>query len=679
MAVNQETVEQTKQQIKSLVNEIATISKSDVPSEEYYPQILQRIISALAAVGGAVWVFDRERDLQLQYQINISETLVEPGNEDASRHNRLIKRVAGAGQSLLVPPYSGTTDSEAEGNPTRFLLVLAPLKLDERTHGMIEIFQRPDSPPKTQQGYLRFLQQMCELMAEWLRGHELRDLGGQQTLWQQADTFARATHESLDLRETAYTVANEGRRLIGCDRVSIALLKGRKCKVESISGQDSIENRSNIVAALNKLATRVVAAGEPLWYDGKTEDLPPQIEEAIEDYVDQSYGREIAVLPLREPARDEAREESKATGELDRDGSHRGEVIGALIVEQIESDLPAELFRKRVNLVYEHGTRALANARRHNNLFLMPVWRTLGKASMVVRARTLPKTLAVVSLLAAVVLALIFVPMDFDLEAEGTLQPTVKRSVFAFSDGEVVEVLARHNMQVKEGDVLVKLRNRDLEVALADVLGQLRTNAAEQLRVSSEASIAERKFDSAEVNRLKGQLSELEEKQRALEQKQQLLMERREQLLVRSPIDGEIVTWDVEEKLRSRPVLTGQELLIVADPSSEWHLELLMPESRMNYLDAAMAKAAPDPLPVEYIMATDPDTKLKGTLVSVAARAEPNDEEGSTVKVRVRPDELSSLVPRPGAKVTGDVKCGERAAGFVIFYPVYEFIVTSLF
>ena len=33
-------------------------------------------------------------------------------------------------------------------------------------------------------------------------------------------------------------------------------------------------------AALTRLATRVVASEEPLWYAGSTEDLPPQIEEA---------------------------------------------------------------------------------------------------------------------------------------------------------------------------------------------------------------------------------------------------------------------------------------------------------------------------------------------------------------------------------------------------------------
>src|SRR6056297_513092 len=330
MAVNQQSVEDTKAQIRALVNEISALAKSGATADEFYPELLSRIITALAAAGGAIWLLDEDRHLKLQYQINAEPSILSADNEDASRHNRLITRVANTGQSLLVPPYSGTTDGDSEGNPTRYLLVLGALKHDGQNDGLIEIFQRPDTAPATQRGYLRFVQQMSDLAAEWLRSQKLRKLGDRQTLWQQADAFARAAHESLDLKETAHIVANEGRRLIGCDRVSVAIKSGTKCKVQAISDQDTIESRSNIVSALNNLATRVVAAGEPLWHDGTTEDLPPQIEEALEDYVDQSYGRNIAVLPLREPQRDSSKDESGAAGMVERDNAHRGEVIGAL-------------------------------------------------------------------------------------------------------------------------------------------------------------------------------------------------------------------------------------------------------------------------------------------------------------------------------------------------------------
>ncbi|MAI34486.1 MAG: hemolysin D [Planctomycetaceae bacterium TMED240] len=679
MSVNQQTVEDTKAQIRGLVNEIAQLSKSGATAEEFYPELLSRIITALAAAGGAIWLLDEDRQLNLQYQINAEPSILEDDSEDATRHTRLIQRVANTGQSLLVPPYSGTTDGDGEGNPTGFLLCLGALQHDGHNDGLIEIFQRPGTAPDTQRGYLRFLQQMCELAAEWLRSQKLRTLGDRQTLWQQADSFARATHESLDLKETAYIVANEGRRLIGCDRVSVAIKKSRKCKVQAISGQDTIENRSNIVTALNNLATRVVAAGEPLWHDGATEDLPPQIEEALEDYVDQSYGRNIAVLPLREPERRLGVDnDSGAAGEIDRDNAHRGEVIGALIVEQIESDIPEDVFRARCDLVYEHGTRAIANSRAHSNLFLMPLWRALGRATWVLRARTLPKTIGVVALLLTVILGLIFIKKDFNLEAEGTLVPSEKREIFAPIDGEVIAVNFDHDDSVEQNDVLIELRNRDIEIQIADIEGQIQTNLAEQAKVQGQLS-RRQLLKPSELRSLQAEKNELQAKDMVLQRKLQLQKDRKAELMIRSPIQGTVVSWDVEKNLRLRPIMTGQVLMEVADLEQNLVLEVELPEKREGHLDEYIAQQGlsnTDQLSVTYILATDPDEPMAANLLidSIAKRADANEEHGAVIKMRANPDQatLRGLQPRPGAKVIAKIYCGRRSSGFVFFHEIYE-------
>ncbi|TWU58680.1 HlyD family secretion protein [Rubripirellula tenax] len=687
MSVNQQTVEETKAQIRGLVNEIAALAKSGATAEEFYSELLSRIITALAAAGGAIWLLDEDRQLRLQYQINAEPAILGDDSDDANRHTRLLQRVANSGQSLLVPPYSGTTDGDAEGNPTRYLLVLGALKHEGQHDGLIEIFQRPDTAPDTQRGYLRFLQQMCDLAAEWLRGQKLRKLGDRQVLWQQADSFARASHESLDLKETCYIVANEGRRLIGCDRVSVAIKKGRKCVVQAISGQDTIENRSNIVTALNNLATRVVAAGEPLWHDGSTEDLPPQIEEALEDYVDESYGRNIVVLPLREPERKLGMgEEAGAAGTIDRDNAHRGEVIGALIVEQIESDIPPEIYKARVDLVYEHGTRAIANSRAHTNLFLMPLWRTLGHATWIIRARTLPKTLAAIAAIGLVAAGLVFVPKDFNLEAEGTLKPEVRREVFAPIDGEVIEVRADHNQAVAKDEILVVLRNPEMEVQLTEIRGQILTALAEQTRVEGQLGLR-RQLDASEKRALEAEQNELKVKHRVLLDKLKLQEERQKDLVIRSPIDGVVVSWDVEKMLRSRPIMTGQVLLEVADLTQPMYLELDLPEKREGHLDqyvAANKLNQPDStLKVSYILATDPDKPLDAVMPvnTISTRAEANEEHGAIIKMRAVPEQepLRELSPRPGAKVIAKVYCGRRSSGFVFFHEIFEWCYKFFF
>jgi hypothetical protein len=124
---------------------------------------------------------------------------------------------------------------------------------------------------------------------------------------------------------------------MGCDRVTVAIKKGAKCVVEAVSGQDTLDNRSNVVTLLGTLATRVCASGEPLWYSGSTDDYPPQIESAIEDYVDQSYTKSLAVIPLRKP---QSTVEAPTTGAQTEVAAHSGEIIGAIIVEQVESEIP---------------------------------------------------------------------------------------------------------------------------------------------------------------------------------------------------------------------------------------------------------------------------------------------------------------------------------------------------
>ena len=55
------------------------------------------------------------------------------------------------------------------------------------------------------------------------------------------------------------------------------------------------------------------------------------------------------------------------------------------------------------------------------------------------------------------IISLFFVPARFLLHGKGTLEPIVKRNVFASEQGTVVEVLVQHGQEVKEGQELVKL------------------------------------------------------------------------------------------------------------------------------------------------------------------------------------------------------------------------------
>jgi multidrug efflux pump subunit AcrA (membrane-fusion protein) len=658
--------EKAKHQIRGLIGEIAQLAKSDLQPEEFYAAFLQRVVQALAAVGGAVWLLGEGRRPTLAYQINLSPTLLDPESEDADRHARLLDMVVNSNQPQLVPPLSG---NEQGGNPTRNLLVIAPLGSEKQIEGVVEIFQRPNTQPNTQRGYLKFLLQMCELAGEWFKNRRLRQFSDRHSLWAQADQFARLVHDSLDYRETAYTIVNEGRKLIGCDRVSVAVYRGGKAKVEAISGQDTLDNRSNVVYHLGVLASRVIASGETLWYNGSTEDLPPQIENAIEAYVDESYTKSMVILPIRKP-----RPGDDHLLHPDSEEVQPREIIGALIVEQLETDLPREVLAPRIDLVYEHSARALAATLDHHNLFLMPVWRTIGKSRVIVQGRNLPKTVVIGGAILVALLFMFLYRVDLSLKSKGALQPIDKREVYAPLASDVVEVLKGDGDLVEAGETLVVLRNEELENQIIDLRGR-KENAQKKQHSIEHQLLHNNRLSPVDRLQFEMQRPELAREIETLTKELEIKNNQLNKLTVKSPITGQVVTWNAKENLLDRPVDTGQSLMMVADLESRWQLELYVPERRAGKLRKAVkeAEAAGEKVPVTFILMTDPSTYRTGTVREVENSTFVHEDEGPCVRVKVDLDEPVEN-PRPNASLTASVKADRCSLAYYWFHEAWEYL-----
>jgi multidrug efflux pump subunit AcrA (membrane-fusion protein) len=678
--IEPQLIEETKQQIRALVQEITQLAQSDIPTGDFHEGFLNRVVAALAAVGGAVWTVGDDDSVELEYQVNLAHTGLLASKESQQRHAAMLRKMAAGGKPMLVAPQSGPADEET-GNPTNLMLIVGILRDDQRVRGLIEIFQRPGSGPATQRGYLRFLVQMCDLASGYLQGRRLRQFAERQGLWDQLERFLRQIHTRLDVRETAYTVANEGRRIMQCDRVSVAVRRGRAPRIEAVSGVDTLDPRASTVRLLNRLVQAVAAMGESLWYTGETRDLPPQIESALHEYVDESHARLVAVLPLYAPADAPADAAADVPAETAARGSRkeRRPPIGALVVEQLSESRAGDAFTHRVETVARHSATAVANALEHESVFLMPLWRTLGRASWLVQARQLPRVVTVFIAVLAVVVGLAVIPADFELHGRGTLEPRLKRDIFAGIDGVVVEVPVEHGQEVEAGQVLARLRNTDLEVGIAALLGQ-RTKTTEQILAIQRAMLEAGRLSVEEQNRLAGQLLELKKTSESIEQQIALYRQKEEQLVVASPIDGQVVTWQVRQNLHQRPVMQGQVLMTVVDPSSRWELEIQMPEKRMGHVARAYAASqkAGEKLKVTFMLATHPGREFTGHVTQIHALADIQPEQGSCVLIRAALDEAELPDLRPGATVTAKVHCGRRSIGYVLFHDVIAFVESKV-
>jgi multidrug efflux pump subunit AcrA (membrane-fusion protein) len=683
-SIDEDAVLRAKQEIQSLVQEVVQLSRSEIDPGEFYAALMDKSVAALAAIGGVVWTQEEGAPLKLEYQVNLRQTGLAESEEAQIQHGRLLQQVIAKGEPALVQPHSGAGAAEdgqdQAANPTEFLLVVAPIKSDRGVDGLVEIFQRTGARPTTQRGYLRFLTQICELAGEFVKTRRLRHFATKQTLWEQLEGFTALVHRALNSRETAYTIANEGRRLIGCDRVTIALRQGTKYQVSAISGQDTFDKRSNVVRLLRRLAAVVARTGEDLWFSGDTSNLAPQVEKAVNDYVDESHTKQLAVLPLRELDREEEK-----PGEPKK--KKRENILGAIIIEQLVDSRQPEGMLQRIDVVRRHSSTALTNAQEHENLFLLPLWRLLGKTRVLVTARNLPKTILATAAIIGAVLALCYVPYDFTVVADGKLMPEVRRDVFAGIDGMVTEVPVNHGEQVAQGQVLARLRSVELEEQRSQLDGQYAETLQEIASLERQRQMIDRsQSEPGDLEDLTGRIGQLLETRLALE-KQRSLLELKEKLLtVTSPIDGKVVTWKVRDLIENRPVRKGQRLMEIADSSSPWELEIYVPEAKMGHvvqrLQVLRAKDPNAQLEVSFILATHSDTHLTGNVQEIDTNAQVQGESGNAVKMVVafKQEDLKQLVLDPAnqLKVGADVKvkilCGRRAIGYVWFSDLFEFV-----
>lgn len=666
--IDPKLVQETQQQIKQLVEEIAQLANQNLTPSEFYQGFTTRCVSALSSIGGAIWLKERQQ-LNLEQQINLAQTGLPVDGPGAYQHDRLLKQVFQDGQPTLALP-STVNSSDDSGNPTPLLLILAPIMYDGQVIGLIEIFQRPVTGPVTQRGYLRFLVQMAEMAGRYHKNRRLRELDEQQDLWGRLDQFLQCLHESLDTQRTAYNLANDGRRLIDCDRVSVALAEGTRLKIIATSGLDRVHRRADQVRLMEQLTTVVCRAKQPLYYVGPTDELPPQIEECLEAYLDLSHSKAVAIVPLVHGPKsaDDQTDLTKAR----QAAQVKKRLLGALIIEQLTDQRIPEEKTRRIDLVALHGASALANSLEHNGLFLMPLWKLLGKLSWLTAPSNLPKTgIASVAIIVAMILLFLF-PYSFTMPAKGILQPVNRYEVYSQTAGLVTEIpLPEHqNVIVTAGQTLLKTTNRDFMSEYQTLVGKM--NETMQLmgeKKRTEGLVTDR-LDQLKVQ---GEIKQLSSDYDSMWEQASILHDKLGLLEIQAPIAGQIINWNFRETLMGRWLLGGERLMTVVDLNGPWELELYLPERGAVHV-LKQVRESEDPVQVSFTLASQPGQTYTGTIEQIDQRAEVREIHGNSLRLIVTFDkqQVPEELRRPGTGITAKIHCGQRPLGYVLFREVWE-------
>lgn len=658
---NLEAPERSLDRIDRLVGEALQLSRTESPPAEFFAGLTERLTTASTAVAAAVWLRQDGR-IQLARQ---NGALAVDG-EIGSARKRLVERTLNSGAPTVVSPQSPGAETNGVSNNTGCLLLLSPFRSAGTVVGVLELAQRAELPAPAREGCVQLLAEFSDIAGDYSTAEELRAMRRRADLWARYERFAQRIHVSLNLRETAYAVVNEARPLVGCDRVSLLVRSGGGCRTWAVSGVDAVHRRSAVARGGERLAAAVLRTDEPLWYAETSAELPPQIDEPLQAYLEASPARALAVLPLFAVEAEGAANESPP--------------FAALLIENFDATWDADLPRRAL-AVASQSTTAVQNALEHRATTRLPIvggmfarpWRRAPS-----RARW---WLGAGLLLALVVAALCLVPADFDVPGRGRLLPQERRNVHAPAEGivRIAGLPVAERDDVGGGDVVARIRSPELDREYGRVFGELQT-VRKQLDAVRTARLRDDLRDDRndERNRnLAARERELLQRRDNLQQDLTLLKQRGDELQVRSPIAGRVLTWDVIRRLDGRPVRRGDVLMRVARLDGPWELELDFPEREAGRLREAQQRSR-SALPVSFQLSNEPGTVHRGTIRSIAAATDFSQDGPSFVRVVVAVDNPENVSLRPGATVSARVHCGRRAVGYVWFHDLIDAVRSRL-
>jgi len=493
--------------------------------------------------------------------------------------------------------------------------------------------------------------------------------------WKQFDIYLLKLQQSLDTKQTAYVAVNDGRTLIGCERVSIALKHGTETKMIAVSGQESVQHRANLVKAMAKVCDEVITLGVPVTYRGVVDDLPPSLEAPLADYLAESRTRMVMLIPIHESV-DIIKDDMEIAGDIKPEEKR---IMGCLVVEQATESRPKPVVIERTELLKEHIETAINNCQKYETIFLLPVWRNIGRAIRWFKGRRIWIASAIAAACVLVSLALWLVPWTYRVEGAGQAMPVVQHEVFAPWDGDVVDVTVESGQRVKAGDTLLIIESDELDAEFIATETELLEKQKHVLSLSQQYRAVSNGGSSIEDEvRVQGELVKTRVEVQGIEKRLKKIKSRLQKLTVTAPADGVVATFQVKQLLENRPVRRGEVLIEVMEPDGPWRLELEVPEYRMGHVLDALKKENGKQLKVEYVLATQVESSYDGTMTQIASRSNQSEEAGTIFEVYadINKDELPGL--SIGADVTAKIDCGRKSLFYVLFGDVVEFVQRML-
>jgi hypothetical protein len=624
MATETATIEAARTRIQRLVEQIAALSKAEISSEEFFAKFLERVCGATDARGGAVWLVgsraqDNKSEFQLCAQVEFDSSLF---GADEGQRTAILKIltdvVRSKGAVILSPTHAAAADTApldgGSVNRTAYPFLHVPLFLNAQAIGVLQVWLQPYVVAQNYAEFITFLNTLTPYVEQHLQSRRLGNLVLETQRLQHLLRLATDLAGSLDALEVARLTANYGRDLAGCERTSVLLKEGETWKVLAISGQETVEPKSSMVKAIAAFveahastetrildkkellqraeASRSGDSGALLASHGRTDDIDIL-------YFQLSHVVSAVICPILNDDKDLTGAifcESTFEGYFDSPGG-KSEVLPA---------------RRVTEWVANYSGRTLAAARDYQTLPFLHAGRRVRGTRLLLMGKKRNRFLLKVAIISGLLCLLLLYPFKRHIDGDCTMQALDRAIVVPEISARIETILVREGDHVTRGQELARLDTRRLKL-------ELDSTEQEALRYAADADRVRAAGDEAAA-----QVSLLEVK--VLDQQAKKLQADIDSATLRSPIDGVVMTKDLE--LRAGEVLQEGAPFAEIDDFSAWQLRAEINERDIAAVEEALQQKGK--LDLTYILYSQSAHILSTTINSpsqISASAYPRDKE----------------------------------------------------
>ena len=347
------------------------------------------------------------------------------------------------------------------------------------------------------------------------------------------------------LADSAAAFATEVATRLGCERVALGTLEGRRVKLRAVSHSAQFDERANLLRAIEAAMEEAVDQSEAVVSPPARDNLPV-VAHAHEVLLRESGAGGAATFPLL------ADGEVVGALSLERRTGYRFEPQTLELCEALAAVAGpiVELKRRGEQALPAHAAASAARLWQRLVGPGYPVWKLSAAACV------------------AAALFIAFATGMFRVAADVTVEGRVQRAITAPFNGFVREAPLRAGDVVKQGQEIGRLDDRDLQLERIKLVSQ----RAQVERQHREALARHERAQSAVLG------AQLEQTQAQLA----LVEEQLSRTALTAPLDGVIVSGDLSQ-MRGSPVERGQVLFELA-PLDGYRIVLRVDERDIAYV-----------------------------------------------------------------------------------------------